>query len=387
MLPLGIGSHGYAPAGAGARLASVLAIVLALLLIGLPAQSALAQGAQGSLSQLAPPDDCVQQASSSVECTTSSTGLTGTQDVVVSPGGDNVYVLSNGDNAIAEFARSQGGSLSPLSSPNSCIANQVIDVSSGTCPQQVVNGMRSPQALAISPDGQNVYVAATDNNNIGTVVELSRSSDGSLSQLSPNDCVAENPGDPNVDGQRSTCANQSGHGLEAPVAIAVSPDGRSVYVASRSGQVAEFTRNSNGSLSQLNGNDDCITDQGFPTSDCTNQVFGLGGTDGVIVSPDGNTVYTAGSSNGNNQGGVIAWFNRNPADGTLSQPGGASGCTEGTGSTEGCSNTGVGFVGQIGLAASPDGRNVYSASEQLSGPIAEFTRNGDGSLTQLPSPK
>ena len=65
-------------------------------------QLALAQ-APGSLAELA-------------NSPTTGSGLSGTQDVVVSPDGKNVYAIGLGDDAIAEFTRAADGSLTQLAS-------------------------------------------------------------------------------------------------------------------------------------------------------------------------------------------------------------------------------------------------------------------------------
>src|ERR1700760_1736145 len=83
------------------RLLLGLGLVLVLLLL---APAARAQGTPGSLSQLPPPNDCWQQTlvDQTQDCVSNENGLTGTQDAVVSPDGQNVYVVASGDDAIDE---------------------------------------------------------------------------------------------------------------------------------------------------------------------------------------------------------------------------------------------------------------------------------------------
>ena len=398
MLQFGIGSTrrcGGAVVGVALRRALLLAGALGAFATALPVQSALAQGAPGSLSELG----CweTQQTQGAPECGPShqTPGLSGAQDVAVSPDGKNVYVVSSGgnsssgDNSIAEFTRNNDGSLTPLADPNNCIAEAGANSS---CSSSTAQGLYDPQAIVISPDGKNVYVAGTDApppdgqgvGGNGAIAVFDRNPDGSLTQRASDDCVAETE---SQTGNSSTCGDQSAHGIFFPFALAVSPDGQNVYAADADGEaVAAFQRNGNGSLSQPGGRSDCIADRNAESSDCSNSAFGIGGATSVIVSPDGTSVYSAGSTSGQQQGGAISTFERG-AGGSLSQPGGANDCIQTQGSDEGCSNTGVGFAGfTIGLAASPDGRNVYSASEQPAGPIAEFARAPNGSLSQLPAP-
>jgi len=71
--------------------------------------------------------------------------------------------------------------------------------------------------------------------------------------------------------------------------VTVSPDGRSVYVASIiSGAVAVFDRAADGTLTQKPGSAGCISDSAFePCVDGT----ALNGAFAVTVSPDGTSVY------------------------------------------------------------------------------------------------
>ncbi len=104
-----------------------------------------------------------------------------------------------------------------------------------------------------------------------------------------------------------------------------------------------------------------------------------------MVSPDGADVYTSGFENNEGETGTIAEFARN-GDGSLSQLASPNNCIETPDADDGCGSSAVGVTGVSGFAISPDGQNVYTASEFEGGPIAEFARNGDGSLTQLASP-
>lgn len=323
-------------------------------------QLALAQ-APGSLTELA-------------SSPTTGDGLNGTQDVVVSPDGKNVYAIASGDDAITEFARSADGSLMPLPTATECIADA--SDSSSSCPNQTGQGLVEPEAIAISPDGNSVYVAAEDSNFNGAIAEFARNADGSLTELSGHDCIAEN-----VEG---LCDDQGAHGIQFPVALAVSPDGKDVYAGDEDGQdIATFARGSDGSLTQPASPDDCIQDAGADSSECASTATGLSNVTGVFVSPDGDNVYTAGWSGGNSNA-TIAEFSRN-ADGTLSQLSSPNDCL-GTPEAGNCGAPVAGVVGITGLTVSPDGRNVYTASEGIAGPIAEFSRGTGGALTQLASP-
>ncbi len=62
-----------------------------------------------------------------------------------------------------------------------------------------------------------------------------------------------------------------------PVALAISPDGQNVYAVSErpASDIAEFARNSNGSLTQLNGGNDCIQDANEESDDCASSADGI----------------------------------------------------------------------------------------------------------------
>ena len=349
----------------------LIAGIATMTAFALSPQLAQAQ-ASGSLTQLASPNNCIESTSSgSTECQTTAPGLSGTETVAVSPDGKNVYAIAFDDDAIAEFTRNPDGSLTEIG----CIADS--SASEGTCSQNATaTGLVSPRAIAISPNGENVYVAAGSGNN-GDITEFTRNAGGSLTQLAGHDCIAEN--------ESPGCDDIGGHGLEFPNDLAISPDGNNVYVADQVAQaVTDLTRAADGSLSEPGGAADCIQDESQDSSECSNSGTGLSAVTGVAVSPDGDNVYTAGAP-ALNENGSIAEFMRN-ANGSLTQLSGANNCLGSPEDEESCGGGATGVVGVIGLVVSPDGDNVYAASQFEGGPIAEFSRGAGGALAQLGSP-
>ncbi len=365
------------------RLAFTAVVIIAF---GLSPQLAQAQ-APGSLAELG----CIQAPSSSSECPTNGDGegLNQANDVAVSPKGENVYVIGTNDEAIAEFARSSNGTLTQLGAPNNCIADPSNDGSSSCQNGSSASGLVDPQSIVVSPDGQNVYVAAQDFNGNGTIAEFTRSADGSLTPISSHDCIAENI---NTTDESSPCDDQTGFGIQhsdvpaliPAVTLAISPDGKNVYAVDEAGEdIAVFNRASDGSLSQPDGADDCIADVTV-NSECGATATGISKVTGVVVSPNNDNVYTVGFQS-TNEDGTIAEFTRN-ANGSLTQLDGPDNCIETPGDDDGCGTTAIGVDGIAGLIISPDGRNVYTASVTFGGPIAEFSRAANGALSQLPAP-
>jgi len=124
--------------------------------------------------------------------------------------GDNVYVVSNGQNGIGVLAWNDTPELIHIQ---------------GLINQPSLGG---PHTATVSPDGSNLYATAGDDNSI---VAFTR--DGATGELAYLEAKTEGQADP----------GGSIRGLLAPSCLAVSPDGRHVYVAgSGSHAVAVFDR-------------------------------------------------------------------------------------------------------------------------------------------------
>jgi DNA-binding beta-propeller fold protein YncE len=232
----------------------------------------------------------------------------------------------------------------------------------GSCARAV--GLRAPNSVAVSPNGRNVYATSMGSNAV--VSFLRNGSTGGLTQLGHGaGCIAE--------AAISGCA--TGRELAGPDAITVSPDGESVYVAAFSGSaVAVFSRNpSTGVLSQPSDSTGCVVE--LPTAGCTTGLA-LGHPEGVAVSPDGANVYVA--APGSN---AIDIFARDPSTGTLTQAADGTGCIGDAALTD-CT-TGTELAGADAVAVSPNGADVYVTSA-VSNAVTTFTRAmSTGQLAQL----
>jgi DNA-binding beta-propeller fold protein YncE len=219
------------------------------------------------------------------------------------------------------------------------------------------------RAIAVSPDGGNVYVASSGSDAIAIFTRNRKT--GALSQGPGTIACVSAKGAGN-------CAPAIG--LDEPNSIAISPNGKSLYATSRAGNsVTSFNRNrKTGGLRQLPPNfPGCIS--GAPIPDCGAGVALLA-PDVVVVSPDGNNVYV-GSFFGNS----VASFARNPETGALAQLAGSAGCI--AEETAGCAK-GIALKSVEGLAASGDGDSVYAATA-LSNAVVTLARDpASGALTQ-----
>lgn len=350
--------------------ASVFGLALLLLVFSLttPVRSDAAP-LPGSLSQLASPLNCVGEVGFHEEVIgcgvlLAEGTLNAAYQAQVSPDGRNVYsVAVSGD--LVEYSRNQAnGTLTEIG----C-------VTSGTSECAPVNSttkaiaMSSPAAVAISPDGEDVYVITQGTNSL---VEFSRNLETGL--LTETGCISR---------EDAECGSHEAGGLNSPYGVAISPDGKSVYVASYSDEaIAEFSRNTaTGALTQLSGGNNCITSGTKGLTGCeTEGALGLERAVGVAVSPDGKNVYVAaGATVGE---GAVVSLERNTSTGALTQLPGKEGCIS-TVNTN-CA-AGVAIDGPEDLVISSDGRDVYTNSSQNDA-VLEFRREPSGTLAQLSSP-
>jgi DNA-binding beta-propeller fold protein YncE len=304
-------------------------VIAAAVLLAAPA----AAHAEGRLKQLPSP---------------SATNLSQPSQIALSPDSRQLYAVSSTDGALAVLDRDPASGT--LTQRAQCFR---ADGQHG-CETGV--GLASARAVAVSPDGKSVYVGG----GTGTLAVFDRAADGTLKQKSaPDACFGAG-------------ACQPASALSAPRSIAISPDGTTLYAMSPS-ELAIFDRDSDGSLQQKPGNNGCIVAGGV--AGCA-QALGFGDLRDITVSPDGHNLY--GGSNGFD---MILTFDRAP-NGTLTAAGGMA-AAPAPGFV-----TGDRIANAYGLAVSPDGRNLYSASWSTSDSgIAILDRDpATGALSQAPAP-
>lgn len=287
-------------------------------------------------------------------CVRGADGLEGVVAGAASPDGRSYYSVSVTDDAVAQFSRGQSGALGPLG----C----VMDEDSGTdaC-QQTAAGLDGAFSVAVSPEGNSVYVASFDDD---AIVRFDR--DPATGALSPQGCIDDNDAGQGLD----NCA-QSADGLDGVVSLAVSRDGRSLYAASLNDDaVVRFDRGTaTGTLTPQG----CIDDNDSGTDNCAQATDGLDGARSVAVSPDGESVYAASGPDD-----AIVRFTRDPQSGRL----GAQGCIDDNDTgTDSCSQSTNGLDGPRAVTVSPDGESVYAGS-QIDDAVVRFQRDAEnGALT------
>jgi DNA-binding beta-propeller fold protein YncE len=312
----------------------------------------------GTLTQPKGTAGCI--AANGVSGCAAAVGLDGPNSVAVSPDGRNVYATSLVSEAVTVFHRNRStGALSQSPDGSDCIAGiPVPGCASG-------RALIGPDVIVTSPDGKNVYVGSFFGN---AVAVFNRDqATGALTQPpGKGGCLAET----------SSGACATGLALDAIEGMAISGDGKSVYLgAAVSEALVVLARNpSTGALTQATDGSGCIVSS--PLAGCTTGTQ-LGGADAVAVSPDGKGVYVASLFSKS-----VTSFTRSTSSGLLTQKSGASGCLVFLRST-GCS-FGRALNAPEGLAVSPDGADVYAASF-APGTIAVLARKkGSGTIAQKP---
>jgi DNA-binding beta-propeller fold protein YncE len=225
-------------------------------------------------------------------------------------------------------------------------------------------GLLDATAVAVSPDDKHVYVASAGAEAVGSNAVAAFSRAGDTGALTSIGCVSDSGGDGRT-GTDGFCAD--GDALLGADALAVSPDGRTVYVASSSSNgIAWLARDvATGKLSPAG----CI--KNFPRGDRCRAGFALESPTGVAVSPDGTSVYVTSA-----KPGAVSAFSRDPGTGGLEPVM----CVSESGS-DGLCVDGTALAGASGVSVSPDGRQVVVTAAGVGG-VTTYARDAaDGRLT------
>jgi DNA-binding beta-propeller fold protein YncE len=171
-------------------------------------------------------------------------------------------------------------------------------------------------------------------------------------------------------GAGSGCA-ASAPGLEHAISVAVSPDGKSAYaVSAGDSAIVSFDRDPiSGALSF----EHCYSEAVVPGCDPSPD-GGLGnstalGPEQVTVSPDGESVYVASFTDD-----AVSRFDRDLATGALTP----AGCVAQNGGA--CAQAAAGLGNSDAVTVSPDGKSVYVGS--IEGAVVQLTREpSTGAIT------
>lgn len=199
------------------------------------------------------------------------TPLRGPSGLAVSQGGGEVSVVSGLSRSVTTLSRGSDGRLSF----EACSA----DVESPGCARVGRAGtLAGATGIAVDRGGSDVYVAAVDS---AAVTHLRRRADGSLALA---DCVSGGP--------LSGCRKTAGNVFAGADALALAPDGRDLYVASYASNAVVRLRIGRRGRLRFAG---CIADDG--ANFCEKLPHGtLAGAAGIAVSPDGRDLYVAAQS-------------------------------------------------------------------------------------------
>jgi DNA-binding beta-propeller fold protein YncE len=204
------------------------------------------------------------------------------------------------------------------------------------------------ESTAVSPDGKSVYAASH-----AGVTWFKRRHSG---RLVYKGCLTTR--------EPVSCAGPTFKSLGGSLDVAVSPNGKSVYVAAR-GAVTRLIRHPSGRLT-FGG---CVAKSA--NFGCRSTVPWLDYELGIAVSPDNRSVYVAGLS-------PIAWFKPTGHGGLA-----FAGCVT-NGAQDGCERADHSILqNRWSVAVSPDGRNVYVTSDsRLTGGVTWFKRRRNGDLVK-----
>jgi sugar lactone lactonase YvrE len=182
----------------------------------------LKRNKDGSLEQLEGEAGCLQRTfRSEVEDCGRARAINGARSVAVAPDGGTVFVAATGSDAIATFRRDRTtGALSQLPGAAGCVSY------TGTHGCARARPLRDPHELALSPDGRSLYVSSSF-----AVTAFSLRAGTPERLAGTHGCArADN---------RGGCLD--GRGInDRELQLAVSADGRNLYVGSYWGRLAIF---------------------------------------------------------------------------------------------------------------------------------------------------
>lgn len=410
-------THGTERSGRAAlRVTALLTLVIGISAV--PATAGAATG--GALKQLAGGAGCLIDEASPIAGCKDIRAMQNIGQIAMSPNGDQVYVPSKDRDAIVVLDRdATTGELTQKAGPAGCVTSNSTVAAEDGCvgpPAVTASSLDGVSAVAVSPDGKNVYATAPLGSRVTT---FTRAASGELAFFN-NTLYA---------GQPST--------------LAISPNGDSVYIGVRtnSGFIGINTRNQTSGLLSFTGcltsntgsygctstpniqeparmivtpdNNQLLVSMGDTSGCCTWALLGFGRTSastltaptvatcvsgsgtlggtcqsrsgmawprGIALADNGGDIYVAGYDG-------LFTIDRDPATNALTPR--AGDCTMGEGyGFAGCTTVGPGASVSPGrdVVVSTDGTNVYNGTESSTPTIYAYDRVGGGGISTKPSP-
>lgn len=335
-------------------------------------------------------------------------GLEEATQLAVSPDGRNIYVSSAG-NGVGIFGRTPAdGNVFQVAGPDprpeyatACVSRN--DEFAGCLNPPGSRALNDANGVVVSPNGKNVYVGAGAGSSRGAVVTFDRDPDTGALKLT--DCIGTTDTYCGDAAEGAPAFREAGDDIAEVSALAITADGKNLYVASQDSgttpddtngtSISSFNRDAtSGLLTQLDAPNGCLNDG--DVVGCTS-VRGVTELTNLAVSADGRSLYGAAPDSPSH---AVARLDRVPATGVLSQlpttDPAACFTRLDNGATETCTEA-AGFDEPLAVAVSPDNANVYvggEASHSFGRPVdtsgtsglAAFSRGTDDALKQLEAP-
>jgi DNA-binding beta-propeller fold protein YncE len=290
--------------------------------------------------------------------------------IAISPDGRNAYLTTFfTSDTLLVFDRDPGtGALTQKPGQDGCFRETAATANCASAPL-----MHDPFGVALTPDGRTLYVTAFD---ASRVIAFTRDPATGRLTLKPGGAGC-------ISGLVNDGPCRHANGMSTVDDLAVSPDGRNLYVASGfddAGAVTALAIDGAGELS-------AVAD-GAEGAGCLRDTFGngcmdaraLGSPRGMHFGPGGTTLYVATSkliNGGQSVNGGVTVLKRDPGSGRLKVMDGVTGCIAAA-AVDGCD-----VLPEIGPTAdvAVDAGVVYAATgEDNAGRVVALDRLADGGI-------
>lgn len=273
-------------------------------------------------------------------------GLAGVADILASADGQHVYAASPVDNAVTSFARD-------------AVTGRLTQIDQDQNGLLGVTGLSGARALAMSADGQHVYVAGGFSNSVAIFRRQTDTASADFGKLAFVTAVQAGIGGVN--------------GIESPLALALSGDGKHLYVLGGAGDtLVAFSRQTNSG----SGNFGLLTQIGR-YQNASAGVLGMDEVRSLVLGASGAHLYVLGA-----EGGSLVHFSRNADNGALAfVPHAESQAAFLTPELAGAARLRMGGDGRLYAASAAQNAIAVFALDAAGKPaLAHVVRNGDEPL-------